>query len=489
MSTSPTERSEPLNLVSLVLQSKKALQQGEALCSRANQVSHTSAQDAFEVLALDAKIQWISEAVIEQLKLAASVAKSIEERRTKLEKETQAWDTARAQHSVTLDGILESLGAQLVPPDFHENASDDNIFGIQSSDEEDAPPEPATSPDKSPALTIRHSNGNGQFAKEKPGKLDRTKWKTLRDFVDERAIEDALEAIEGERTALDDSLASTATYPVTLQETLMAIRESLPPSSPAVNIETVLTEQEDVSTTMAAQLESLASHYDQMEGALKDIEGGEQFDEDDLQEMVRDTEELPAIISELEDACTSIERSHESLVEAKRVAREYLAKHHTTLDDLEELGEIMSEMLQRQQEVEAQCADRLEGLHENLLSIDHLSQQFTSFRLSFSKLLVEMARRRQYKEAAENIVRGMMAQLEAMSEEERQVRQDFNVEHGAHLPSDICIYIENPPTRWEVVPFDGDTLEILPEVQNDLLEQAQDAIAREDGHGPGNESL
>jgi hypothetical protein len=36
--------------------------------------------------------------------------------------------------------------------------------------------------------------------------------------------------------------------------------------------------------------------------------------------------------------------------------------------------------------------------------------------MSYSKLLIEIARRRQYKEAAENIVRGMMVQLQAMSE-------------------------------------------------------------------------
>lgn len=53
--------------------------------------------------------------------------------------------------------------------------------------------------------------------------------------------------------------------------------------------------------------------------------------------------------------------------------------------------------------------------------------------------------------------------------EERQVRDDFNAEHGAHIPADICLCIENPPTRWEVVPWPGDTREVLPEVEGDLL--------------------
>jgi len=99
-------RADQPHLVSLVLQSKKALQHGEQLCSRANTLSNASAQCAVDVLALDAKVKWISEAVIEQLKvrhiassiffyshsptftqLAATVAKSIECKRAQLDKQ------------------------------------------------------------------------------------------------------------------------------------------------------------------------------------------------------------------------------------------------------------------------------------------------------------------------------------------------------------------------------------------------------------------
>jgi autophagy-related protein 17 len=36
---------------------------------------------------------------------------------------------------------------------------------------------------------------------------DRKKWKTLRDFVDERAIEDVLDTIENDRNTLDVSIS------------------------------------------------------------------------------------------------------------------------------------------------------------------------------------------------------------------------------------------------------------------------------------------
>ena len=55
--------------------------------------------------------------------------------------------------------------------------------------------------------------------------------------------------------------------------------------------------------------------------------------------------------------------------------------------------------------------------------------------------------------------------------EERQVREDFNAEHGAHTPTDICLCIEKPPTRWETVPWADGVHEVLPEIDADLLTQ------------------
>jgi autophagy-related protein 17 len=122
------------------------------------------------------------------------------------------------------------------------------------------------------------------------------------------------------------------------------------------------------------------------------------------------------------------------------------------------------------------------------VAIEELIREFNAYQLSYDKLLVEIARRRHYKEEAENFVQDMTAQLETMSEgvflyihrparlfrlddvpAERVVRESFNAEHGAHLPSDLCLYIENPPTRWQVIPFDGVAVESLPDVDDDLV--------------------
>lgn len=65
---------------------------------------------------------------------------------------------------------------------------------------------------------------------------------------------------------------------------------------------------------------------------------------------------------------------------------------------------------------QAKCEEELSGLHNHLLTLDHLRDRYVSYQTAFNKLILELARRRQYREAAENIVHGMMVQLEAMSE-------------------------------------------------------------------------
>lgn len=236
---------------------------------------------------------------------------------------------------------------------------------------------------------------------------------------------------------------------------------------------------------MAGQLESLTRHLSSMEVAVE-----EDISEDDFQgsflprflstkkhitdallirkDMIRDVEELPAILSELEESMGHIESSQyvlrslvflygssthhsasEQFTAARALAQQHLGTHHVTLDDLEELGDIMSVMLRKQQEVEVcpcpfihpfchpplqaatqnfadwmtcgtqeDCTERLEILHHQLLGIGDLANTYTLYQMSFNKVLVEVARRREYKQAAEDIVNGMMTQLQAMADGE-----------------------------------------------------------------------
>ena len=155
---------------------------------------------------------------------------------------TKEWDTARTKHSDALDDILEALGSQPVPPDFHQTSADSSLFGSQhlsaeehkenpsinnvnrnSNENRSTPTTPLRSDGRlslspvSPSATLRrnshgrkeceHEHGRGKTVQSPASKdkvnRDRKKWKTLRDFVDDQAIEDVLDTIDQDRVALD----------------------------------------------------------------------------------------------------------------------------------------------------------------------------------------------------------------------------------------------------------------------------------------------
>jgi autophagy-related protein 17 len=107
---------------------------------------------------------------------------------------------------------LEALGAQLVPPEFHQASNDSSLFGSQLSDQEDQAEHERLHDQQyskvplppSPSATVRnHSSVFTRGTAANNRQLDRKRWKNLRDFVDDQAIEDILETIESNRTALD----------------------------------------------------------------------------------------------------------------------------------------------------------------------------------------------------------------------------------------------------------------------------------------------
>lgn len=329
----------------------------------------------------------------------------------------QEWDISRAKHSDALDAVLDSLGSQLVPPEFYQTSADSSLFGSQpGSDNEQThagakglfsdpsvatnntttskgPPSPishmrsgnangvatttaqaklSTSP-VSPSATLKRSDPirklsadlNASLAAKGKGKSkvsgsqirkeDRKYWKTLRDFVDDQSIDETLELIESDRVALEvcwsisrfdpsvliqnscffqqNVLAKTDDYPEILTRTINSVQASLSTPEPddpgsLKLVQDIIIAQEKLVRSMASVLENLASHYDNMATALKESENGEAFTEEELfgessgcvffvvgvarltkecLVMKRDTEELPAIMSEMERDMKAIE--------------------------------------------------------------------------------------------------------------------------------------------------------------------------------------
>ena len=121
---------------------------------------------------------------------------------------SQSWDVLRVKHTSALDNILDALGSQMVPSEFHESSADSSIFGSQLSDDESRFKFSMNGRNNG---TVGHSTTSGgkNSSLLKKRSRDRSRWKTLRDFVDDRAIEEALETMDTDRAALDVSLGIT----------------------------------------------------------------------------------------------------------------------------------------------------------------------------------------------------------------------------------------------------------------------------------------
>lgn len=60
--------------------------------------------------------------------------------------------------------------------------------------------------------------------------------------------------------------------------------------------------------------------------------------------------------------------------------------------------------------------EHLDGLGRHLLTLKDLHSQYQLYQTAFNRLLIEIARRRQYREAAELIIQDMSRRLEAMTD-------------------------------------------------------------------------
>ncbi len=101
---------------------------------------------------------------------------------------------------------MEALGSQIVPSEFHESSDDSSLFGSQLSDEESE--FKFHNNVKVNGHSTMSARKNSSHLSKKRSR-DRSRWKTLRDFVDDRAIEEALETMDTDRAALDVSSGIT----------------------------------------------------------------------------------------------------------------------------------------------------------------------------------------------------------------------------------------------------------------------------------------
>ncbi|KAG8932817.1 autophagy protein 17 [Tulasnella sp. 418] len=215
------------DLVALVVQSKRALQHAELICTRTDHDIRSTSALVVEILSNDAKVRWMTDGIAGQLGLATIVAESITARRVALSEQLYQWESERSQRTGALDSMLEMLSQRLVPPALHLNASSSSLFGSQHeflAEKEPQQPqtEPPTDGNVGASASLEKSRAMTNRTNEK------SKWKTLRDFVDERGIDEVIDRMDSERATLEDYLAFTASHADSILARIAEIKARLP---------------------------------------------------------------------------------------------------------------------------------------------------------------------------------------------------------------------------------------------------------------------
>ncbi|CAE6335090.1 unnamed protein product [Rhizoctonia solani] len=456
------------SLAALFLTSKKALLHGNNVCNHASTLAAGSSNLTVDILTLDAKIQWLTRNVIGQLKAANSIAKYLESERDRAHSVAREWDRARSRRTRSLDAILDQLGNQAVPPSLHKTVSGSSVFGSPRSDTgKQLPDTPQLGINGKASLGASHLNQESDQTVQ-----ERSRWKTLRDFIDERSIEEALERIEEERLQLDDSLARSYDFPQALDEQISAVRDSLPQFSAEPILHEVhrhMTEQDRLVHAMAEDLEGIARHFGQVKDALQVEDDGGVIDMDDIRTLDQDTNELSAVVRDLDQSGRSVEDLHEQLSAIKTSKLQDLETHQAILTRLEDLEETMVAMLAEQDAVHHEANFLLETLNSRLMELEKLEEAYLAYRRSYARLLQEMARRERYRAEMEEIVHGMVERLERYRDEEIQRRHEFFTQEGEFIPEDLCPFVTDPPARWSLANTGEDDGRVIAE---GLLEEA-----------------
>ncbi|KAF8751607.1 Autophagy protein Apg17 [Rhizoctonia solani] len=379
------------SLAALFLTSKKALLHGNNVCNHASTLTAGSSNLTVDILTLDAKLQWLTRNVADQLKAANSVAKYLESERDRAHSAAKEWDRARSRRTRSLDAILEQLGNQAVPPSLHKTVAGSSIFGSPRSDTgRQLPDTPQTEINDKASLGASGLNQESDQTVQ-----ERSRWKTLRDFIDERSIEEALERIEDERLRLDDSLARSYDFPQALDEQISAVRNALPRLSAQPILHEVhrhMTEQDRLVHAMAEDLEGIARHFGQVKDALQVEDDGGVINMDDIRTLDQDTNELSAVVRDLDQSGGLLR------ICSKNVARcTGTSDPPDDLTKLKDLEEMMMAMLAEQDAVHHEANSLLETLNSRLVELENLEAAYLAYRRSYARLLQEMARRERYR--------------------------------------------------------------------------------------------
>lgn len=263
----------------------------------------------------------------------------------------------------------------------------------------------------------------------------------------------------------------------------------------------ILREMEDHAREMAANLESLVSHYDLCVTAIKQTEGGgdaalkiagdlpdgvdigqdtggappEPMDNHERLEMMRVLEEdagqVEDVVMEIKDHIAEMESLHLRVeMYTDKLASEH-ANTTTAFRMLEDLGHKLPVHIARTQDFVMRWDEDKATIDERLEELEGLTELYDGFLTAYDNLLIEIGRRKGQELEVEQVIQEARARLEKLYEDEVQEREIFKKEQGEFLPVDIWPGLKDRPLEFSIAPVD-DQASRVPDISKSSIHRA-----------------
>ncbi|KAJ1989502.1 hypothetical protein GGI26_006030 [Coemansia sp. RSA 1358] len=280
---------------------------------------------------------------------------------------------------------------------------------------------------------------------------------TLYDHIDQEAV-NALELrtreCVGELSAISkDELELCREALKRIEEVEVPTAEDISVTWAGVKeIDRLVKESQEVMKDMEQDLASMDRHCDQLRDTIRDLEadGGSVLSINDYNVLLRDTEEIPAIVAELQDLVDGIQRRADETNVRYLQYTAFFDDNKRQFDAVARIAELAHEYTEKTAETQARFAQLAREADMALSDTWGLISWYRSFHTAYDSLIEEMQRRRQAQRQQHAAVEDMRARLESMYMEEVRVRTEFVDRAGPFLPSDLCPFIQDPPPYFVV---------------------------------------
>ncbi|KAJ2112809.1 hypothetical protein IW146_004341 [Coemansia sp. RSA 922] len=213
---------------------------------------------------------------------------------------------------------------------------------------------------------------------------------------------------------------------------------------------------------IAQDSRSMDHHCDQLRDTIRDLEadesdtGDQLLSLDDYNVLLRDTNEIPAIVEDLREVLADIQRRAEEINVRYLQYSAFYQENLRKFAAIARISAAVAKYVEATRESQARYAELIADIDSGLEDTWSLVSWYRNFHSAYDSLIAEVHRRRQAQKVLYAAVEDMRSRLDGMYLEEMRLRTTFVEKSGPFLPSDLCPFIQDPPAGFVVEEVEGE---------------------------------